>query len=100
MPDEYVISGNAAILRCIVPVHCLDRIDSTDWLTDEDVSVFNYLGKIMDFLCTVWYGKRNKLYFESDDLTTRKIVLFSVEKNLNPGVYVHKLDKILYYSAN
>ncbi|XP_026321143.1 Down syndrome cell adhesion molecule-like protein Dscam2 isoform X3 [Hyposmocoma kahamanoa] len=44
VPDEYVISGNAAILRCIVPVHCLDRIDSTDWLTDEDVSVFNYLG--------------------------------------------------------
>lgn len=45
VPDEYVMSGNAAILRCIVPVHCLDRIDGTDWLTDEDVSVFNYLGK-------------------------------------------------------
>lgn len=47
VPDEYVMSGNAAILRCVVPVHCLDRIDDTDWLTDEDVSVFNYLGKNM-----------------------------------------------------
>ncbi|RVE48303.1 hypothetical protein evm_007054, partial [Chilo suppressalis] len=44
VPDEYVMAGNAAVLRCVVPAHCVDRVDSTDWLTDDDVSVLRYLG--------------------------------------------------------
>lgn len=50
VPDEYVMSGNAAVLRCVVPTHAADRVDHTDWLTDEDVSVFQYqhLGKIFN----------------------------------------------------
>ncbi|XP_049876724.1 Down syndrome cell adhesion molecule-like protein Dscam2 isoform X7 [Pectinophora gossypiella] len=43
VPDEYVMSGNAAVLRCVVPAHCVDRADTTDWLTEDDVSVFRYL---------------------------------------------------------
>lgn len=47
VPDVYVMSGNAAILRCAVPPHVADRIDATEWLTDEGISIFNYkyLGK-------------------------------------------------------
>lgn len=44
VPDEYVMAGNAAVLRCVVPAHCTDRVEGTDWLTDEDVSVLHYLG--------------------------------------------------------
>ncbi|XP_069361354.1 cell adhesion molecule Dscam1 isoform X3 [Maniola hyperantus] len=44
VPDEYVIAGNAAVLRCIVPSHCSERVDDTDWFTDDDTSVFQYLG--------------------------------------------------------
>ncbi|XP_063830982.1 cell adhesion molecule Dscam2 [Ostrinia nubilalis] len=44
VPDEYVMAGNAAVLRCVVPAHCLDRVGETDWFTDDDVSVLRYLG--------------------------------------------------------
>ncbi|XP_063540746.1 cell adhesion molecule Dscam2 [Cydia strobilella] len=43
VPDEYVMAGNAAMLRCIVPPHCADRVSSTDWLGEDGVSVFQYL---------------------------------------------------------
>ncbi|CAG9795734.1 unnamed protein product [Diatraea saccharalis] len=39
------MAGNAAVLRCVVPAHCVERIDSTDWLADNDVSVLRYLEK-------------------------------------------------------
>lgn len=45
VPDEYVMAGNAAVLRCVVPAHCLDRVDATEWFTDDDVSVLRYLGE-------------------------------------------------------
>ncbi|XP_063366960.1 cell adhesion molecule Dscam2 [Cydia amplana] len=43
VPDEYVMAGNAAVLRCIVPPHCADRVSSTDWLGEDGLSVFQYL---------------------------------------------------------
>ncbi|CAK1584556.1 unnamed protein product [Parnassius mnemosyne] len=44
VPDEYVMAGNAAVLRCLVSAHCVDRIATTDWFTEDDISVFHYLG--------------------------------------------------------
>ncbi|XP_037873453.1 cell adhesion molecule Dscam2 isoform X2 [Bombyx mori] len=44
VPDEYVIAGNAVVLRCVVPPHCADRISSTEWLNDDDINVLHYLG--------------------------------------------------------
>ncbi|KAL4715024.1 hypothetical protein ACJJTC_003175, partial [Scirpophaga incertulas] len=44
VPDEYVIAGNAAVLRCVVPAHCIDRVAGTDWLTDDNINVLRYLG--------------------------------------------------------
>ncbi|XP_031765665.1 cell adhesion molecule Dscam2 isoform X2 [Galleria mellonella] len=44
VPDEYVIAGNAAVLRCVVPAHCADRVGHTDWFTDDEISVLQYLG--------------------------------------------------------
>ncbi|XP_068620593.1 cell adhesion molecule Dscam1 [Battus philenor] len=44
VPDEYVMAGNAAVLRCLVSAHCADRINSTDWFTEDDINVFHYLG--------------------------------------------------------
>lgn len=47
VPDEYVIAGNAAVLRCVVPAHCSERVSLTEWLTDDEVSVLHYLGKAL-----------------------------------------------------
>ncbi|CAH4030501.1 unnamed protein product [Pieris brassicae] len=44
VPDEYVMSGNAAVLRCVVPPHCAERVAATEWFADDDTSVFPYLG--------------------------------------------------------
>ncbi|KAJ0174157.1 hypothetical protein K1T71_010303 [Dendrolimus kikuchii] len=44
VPDEYVIAGNALMVRCIVPPHCTDRVATTEWLTDGDISIFHYSG--------------------------------------------------------
>ncbi|VVC97977.1 unnamed protein product [Leptidea sinapis] len=44
VPDEYVMSGNTAILRCLVPSHYSERVASTDWFTDDDIGVLPYLG--------------------------------------------------------
>nr|XP_049701279.1 Down syndrome cell adhesion molecule-like protein Dscam2 isoform X20 [Helicoverpa armigera] len=44
VPDEYVMAGNAVVLRCVVPPHCADRVSSTDWFTDDQVNVPHHLG--------------------------------------------------------
>ena len=50
VPDEYVMAGNAAVLRCVVPGHCTERVDETDWFTDDDTSVFQFLGMFFSLL--------------------------------------------------
>ncbi|XP_073953751.1 Down syndrome cell adhesion molecule 4 isoform X2 [Choristoneura fumiferana] len=42
VPDEYVMAGNAAILRCSVPSHCADRVASTEWFADDGASVLRH----------------------------------------------------------
>ncbi|KAF9797827.1 hypothetical protein SFRURICE_001430, partial [Spodoptera frugiperda] len=34
---------NAAVLRCVVPPHCADRVSSTDWFTDDQTNVPHHL---------------------------------------------------------
>lgn len=50
VPDEYVMSGNAAVLRCVVPAHCTDRVGATEWLTDDEISVLQYLGNCKEVI--------------------------------------------------
>ncbi|GBP58829.1 Down syndrome cell adhesion molecule-like protein Dscam2 [Eumeta japonica] len=40
--DEYVMAGNAAILRCAVPARLADRVDRTAWLTRDHVDILEY----------------------------------------------------------
>ncbi|KAG7301434.1 hypothetical protein JYU34_014381 [Plutella xylostella] len=41
VPDEYVMAGNSAVLRCVSPAHAADRVAATDWLADDGLSVFD-----------------------------------------------------------
>ncbi|XP_072160841.1 cell adhesion molecule Dscam1 [Bemisia tabaci] len=38
--DEYVISGNTAVLRCRVPNHVTEFIMVTSWIQDGDVNIY------------------------------------------------------------
>lgn len=40
MNDEYVIRGNAAVLRCKVPGYVSDYVMVTSWVQDEAVNIY------------------------------------------------------------
>ena len=51
---EYVIKGNAAVLKCIVPSYLLDYLEIISWMVDDDE--MNYNDKN--------YGRLTSLYKE------------------------------------
>ncbi|XP_041984481.1 Down syndrome cell adhesion molecule-like protein Dscam2 isoform X2 [Aricia agestis] len=42
--EQYVMSGNAALLRCLVPARLSERVDSTEWTAEDGTDVVRYLG--------------------------------------------------------
>ena len=38
--DEYVISGNTAVLRCQVPSYVADYVMVTSWIQDGSVNIY------------------------------------------------------------
>lgn len=38
--DEYVISGNTAVLRCQVPSYMSDYVLVTSWIQDDNVHIY------------------------------------------------------------
>lgn len=38
--DEYVISGNTAVLRCQVPSYISEYIMVTSWIQDDSINIY------------------------------------------------------------
>lgn len=84
VPDEYVMAGNAAVLRCVIPPHCADRVSTTDWFTDNEVAVSHYLGMYISI--TLYVSSICLLFVilhDSPSLNKEKIIVVQIKDKPN-----------------